>query len=221
LYTFQEGSGTTVHDVSEVGTPLDLEIGDAGAVSWLPGGGLAVDTPTIIASDDAATKVIDAAQETDELTIEAWVKPANVTQKGPARLVTLSSNSMRRNFTLGQGLWGHKPSNVWDVRLRTTATSKNGMPSVTTPQGTVVTELTHIVYTRGAHGLVRIYVNGVQVAGAVVWGDFANWVGNHHLGLANELTQDHPWLGELYLVAIYNRALTADEVDQNYDAGLE
>jgi hypothetical protein len=40
LYTFREGSGTTVHDVSGVGAPLDLEISDGSAVSWISGGGL-------------------------------------------------------------------------------------------------------------------------------------------------------------------------------------
>jgi hypothetical protein len=77
------------------------------------------------------------------------------------------------------------------------------------------------VYTRAADGVVRIYVDGVEVANAIVAGDLDNWAGNHRLGLANELTQDQPWLGELYLVAIYNRALTPDEVSQNYDAGLD
>jgi hypothetical protein len=221
LYTFQEESGATVHDVSGVGAPLDLEIGDTGAVSWLSGGGLAVEASTLIASDGAATRIIDASQATDELTIEAWVRPANVTQDGPARLVTLSSNSKMRNFTLGQGLWGNKPSDVWDVRLRTTATSKNGVPSVSTPAGLLTTELIHVVYARAADGVVRIYVDGVEVANAIVAGDLDNWAGNHRLGLANELTQDQPWLGELYLVAIYNRALTPDEVSQNYDAGLD
>ncbi|MCP4541931.1 MAG: tandem-95 repeat protein, partial [Chloroflexi bacterium] len=221
LYTFQEGQGEVVHDVSEAGTPLDLEIGDAGAVRWLPDGGLAVEAPTIIASDDAATKVIDASRATDELTVEAWVKPANVTQDGPARLVTLSKNSRYRNFTLGQGLWGNRPSDIYNMRLRTTATSKNGVPSVSTPAGSLMTELSHVVYTRGADGTVRIYVDGVQVASETVGGDFSNWRSHYRLGLVNELTQNRPWLGDLYLVAVYNRALTSDEVSQNYGAGLD
>jgi hypothetical protein len=53
-----------------------------------------------------------------------------------------------------------------------------------------------------------------------VGGDFSNWT-DYRLTLANELNQNHPWLGELYLVAIYNRALTTDEVSQNYGAGLD
>ena len=44
-----------------VGTPLDLSITDPGAVSWQPGGGLALNTPTVIKSSGPATKVITAA----------------------------------------------------------------------------------------------------------------------------------------------------------------
>ena len=47
LYTFDEGSGSTVHDVSGVGTPLDLTIANTGAVSWLPSGGLTFNSATI------------------------------------------------------------------------------------------------------------------------------------------------------------------------------
>jgi PKD repeat protein len=219
LYTFQEGSGTTVRDVSEVGTPLDLTIADETAVSWLSGGGLAIDASTIVASSGAATKVIDAAQDTDQLTIEAWVEPANTTQDGPARIVTLSANPSYRNFTLGQGRWGSYPPDAYDVRLRTTDTSNNGTPSLTSPAGSLTTELGHVVYTRDAAGVARIYVDGVQVVDGTVGGDFSNWSSSYRLGLANELAQDRPWLGELHLVAIYNRALTPDEVSQNYNAG--
>ena len=40
-----------------------------------------------------------------------------------------------------------------------------------------------------------------------------------HLILANERTGDRPWRGELHLVAIYDRAIRADEVLQNHQAG--
>ena len=39
--------------------------------------------------------------------------------------------------------------------------------------------------------------------------------------LANELTFDRPWLGEFHLVALYARALSPTEVQQNLKAGPE
>lgn len=38
LYTFQEGSGNIVQDVSGVGTPLNLTIGTPNNTTWLAGG---------------------------------------------------------------------------------------------------------------------------------------------------------------------------------------
>ncbi|MDO8629767.1 MAG: hypothetical protein Q7R41_04680, partial [Phycisphaerales bacterium] len=45
LYTFKEGSGTNVTDVSGVGTPLNLVIPNPAAMRWLPGGGISIDSP--------------------------------------------------------------------------------------------------------------------------------------------------------------------------------
>ena len=80
LYGFAEGSGLTVQDLSGTGSPLDLTISDGGAVTWLLGGGLAVNSSAAISSGVAATKVITALQVSNEMTIEAWLVPANTIQ---------------------------------------------------------------------------------------------------------------------------------------------
>ena len=132
LYNFTEGSGTTVHDISGVGSPLNLTIDEATSVRWLPSA-LAVDVPTMIVSATPATKIINAVRASNAITIEAWITPANVTQSGPARIVSLSYDLYNRDFTLGQGLWGTLPTTVFDVRLRTTTTNLSGQPSLTSP----------------------------------------------------------------------------------------
>ena len=65
LYTFEEGSGTTVNDVSGVGSPLNLTISDPGQVNWLNGGGLQINGNTMINSMVAASKIIDGLQSTN------------------------------------------------------------------------------------------------------------------------------------------------------------
>ena len=218
LYTFEEGSGTTVNDVSGVGSPLNLTVLNGAATSWVPGA-LSINSSTIVESSGAATKVINAVTASNAITIEAWVKPANITQDGPARIVTLSQNTGNRNFTMGQGRWGSDPPDVFDLRLRTTTTSNNGMPSITTPSGTATTTLTHVVYTRDASGSAKTYVNAVSQASGTVGGNLSNWNATYKLGLANEFTLDRPWLGELHLVAIYDTALSQSQVNQRYAAG--
>jgi hypothetical protein len=219
LYDFDEGAGGIVHDISGSGRPVSLHIENTQAVTWIPGG-LAVEDATLITTRAPADDLIASLQATNELTIEAWVAPARPDQNGPARIVTLSSDANRRNFTLAQGD-GEETGDVYDVRLRTTSTDDNGLPSLTTPAETLTTELTHVVYTRDVNGLARLYIDGQEVASAEVPGDFSNWGAGAYLGLANEFGEDRAWLGEYHLVAIYNRALTPAEVGQNYAAGAD
>lgn len=221
LYRFNAGSGTLVEDVSGVGAPLNLNIGNTGGAAWLPDGGLSVTAATKISSDQPAAKLTDACRQSNEITVEAWIKPSNVTQEGPARVVSISNDTTNRNFTLGQGLWGDQPSDVFDFRLRTTNTDNNGAPSVTTPAGTATTELQHVVYTRTAQGDVSVYINGAQVAVARVMGDFSNWNSSYPFLLGDERTDGRPWLGSYYLVAVFSRALNAVEVKQNFDSGFD
>ena len=103
------------------------------------------------------------------------------------------------------------------ARLRTTQRDSDQLP---TPEGAASSDLSHLVYTRNQQGDTSIYLNGERVESDRTPGDFSNWDPAFSLALANELTQDRPWLGEFHLVAVYNRALTATEVGQNYTAGV-
>lgn len=218
LYTLDEGIGAIINDVAGTNKPLNLVIADPGAVQWTTGG-LTILRPTSIQSREPATKLLTAAQQNNEITIEGWINPANINQAGPARIATFSSSATLSNFTLGQGRFGNQPSDLYDVRLRTTDTSADGRPSLVTPAGILTTELTHVLYTRDRNGVAKVYINGELKATRTVGGDFSNWDSTAHLALAAEVDRSLPWLGEYQLVAFYGRALTEAEVQQNYDAG--
>ena len=106
-------------------------------------------------------------------------------------------------------------------RLRTTTSSTNGTPAVPTAGGSFSNALHHVVYTRDAAGTVRIYIDNVQVTTATVGGDLSGWDVSMPLVLANEANQagTRQWLGEYHLVAIYETALSAAQVTQNFIAG--
>ncbi|EKV03514.1 integrin/UnbV like protein [Leptolyngbya sp. PCC 7375] len=235
LYTFNEGSGNTVFDVSGIGNPLNLEIdtitgvsvGDESQITCSCGscqtcnsqiswgdGTLNVTSHSLIASNQAATKLIDGIRETQEITIEAWIKPNDRTQRGPARIATLSADAGNRNFTLGQD------GDDYQVRLRTTTTGNNGAAKAVTSTGSQVqTELSHIVYSRDNTGFASLYVNNQLVSSNTIDGDFSNWNAGYQFALANELNSTRHWLGSYDLVAVYNQAFDASEVEQNYLAG--
>ncbi len=214
LYTFEQGGGDVVRDRSGVGVPLDLRIANPAVVSWLPDGGVSFDAPTLIASPDPATKITDACRETNELTVEAWVKPANLIQAGPARLVSVSANPSAHNFTLGQ------QGDSWVMRVRTPVSGNNGTANGTQfdSPGTAETRLTHVVFTRDSSETDTFYIDGVEVeTRSDVGGDFSNWDDTFRLGIGGEIDNSRQWLGEIHRVAVYDKAWTAGEVARNFE----
>lgn len=105
---------------------MNLRISDTNAVRWSEGG-LEVTGRTVIRSERSATRLSDAVRVSGKFTVEAWVRPAATDQGGPARIVTISPGGSMRNFTLGQD--GAR----FDVRLRTTQTTDNGIPQRVLP----------------------------------------------------------------------------------------
>lgn len=219
LYDFKEGQGQQIRDVSGAGSALNLRITEPGRVAWTDGG-LEVKEPTLITSESPARKIISASRTSNEISVEAWVIPANVSQGGPARVVSISSSKTSRNLTLGQGLHGGQPMDLFMARLRTTQTSTNGLPAVVSPGGTAATELTHVAYTRRADGQAVLYINGQERGTLTIGGDMSNWDERMPLLLANEQSEDRPWVGTFRLVAIYSRALSPQEVVHNFETGL-
>jgi len=217
-YTFQEGGGAIVHDVSSVGAPLDLTAAEPAALRWSPSG-LTISSTTQLVSDGPATKITNAMSATNELTIEAWITSSAAHQGTLARILTLSNDAARRNVELIRERREDHTEARYTVRLRTTTTTKSGFPPLQTPQDTVSNGMQHVVYTRDASGHARIYIDGIEVGHRVIVGSLASWNADYPLVLANTLTGDRPWLGTYHLIALYNRALSPAEIRQNFEVG--
>jgi hypothetical protein len=76
--------------------------------------------------------------------------------------------------------------------------------------------------TYDAVGGRRIYVNGVYTGDMdpAAGGTLGDWDDTFALVLGNEPSGDRQWAGVLRMAAIHNRALTPEQVQQNYDAGV-
>ena len=152
------------------------------------------------------------------MSIEAWVVPANVTQEGPARIVSYSGGSQARNFMLGQTLYNY------DYQLRTSNTDADGQPGLSTPDADEVLQasLQHVVVTYDPVNGRQVYVNGENtgISDNVEVGNFNEWNDTYAFVLGNEVSGDIPWAGSIRLVAIHNRALSAEQITQNFDVGI-
>jgi|GEM_PF-161960 len=214
LYDFAGSNGDLVIDRAKTGTPLNLRIKNPGNVRR-KNGSLEITKSTVIQSEKTPSKLVDSIRKTGAITIEVWLRSAKLDQSGPARIVTLSKDTSDRNFTLGQD------GNRYDVRFRTKRTDRNGLPSLSSSANSLVPKLTHVVYTKNRSGQAQIFINGKRNSNKTVSGDLSNWGGSFRLSLGNELTGERSWLGTFYLLAIFNRDLSAQEITSHFREGLE
>lgn len=149
-----------------------------------------------------------AFREANALSIEAYVAPDNLSQGGPAEIISFASGPERRNFSLcqqGRGL------------LLFLATSAAGDGA---GQRIGLFELSdakpyHLVVTFSP-GLLVCYRDGKEVfRSSKIKGDLTNWK-RQHLVLGSDYQAKHGWSGRLEGVALYARALEAEEVKRNF-----
>ena len=216
LWEFKTGNGVTAFDTSGVEPALNLTLN--GGVEWFGGWGLNIKAGGKVQGSTAASKKLhDLIRLTGEYSIEAWVVPGNVTQED-ARIVSYSAGTDARNFNLGQTLYNY------DFFARSDNTDENGNPQLSTNDADEVLQasLQHVVATFDPVQGRQLFVNGELVAGPIQGdgGSLDDWDDTFAFVLGNEVSGDRQWLGVLRLVAVHNRAMTAEQVTQNFEAGV-
>ncbi len=212
LYTFEAIVKGAIPDRAGIGEGIDLRIDKPQGVRF-HAGWMGLDQPVVVASEGPATRITQALRQSQQFSLEAWITPAEADQTGPARIVSLSLDTSKRSLSLVQD------KGRFELRLRTSSTSDNGTPSTPTPDGSAVGRRTHVVATRTPDGVVRISLDGREVVQNTVAGDMNRWPDDCRLVIGNEISGDRPWRGEIALVALYAKALTADEIGCNFAAG--
>ncbi|MET1256036.1 LamG domain-containing protein [Aliikangiella maris] len=216
LWNFKTGSGDTAFDTSGIEPAINLTI--SGNYSWVGGWGIQIIDGKAQGSTASSKKLHDLIKSTGEYSIEAWIVPDNVTQEGPAGIVSYSAGNMARNFTLGQTLYNY------DYQNRSSETDANGEETLTTPDDAQILQaaLQHVVATFSPTEGRKIYVNGTLAAEENVetGGTLTDWNDTYAFVLGNEVSNNRLWQGTFRMVAIHNRALNLEQINQNYDVGV-
>lgn len=215
-FEFKTGTGTVAYDTSGVEPALNLDM--TGDVTWVGGWGVQVQNKgKLQGTTTGSAKLHDMILTTGEYSVEAWVAPANVTQT-QAYIVSYSGGTTQRNFTLGQTQYNY------DAFVRSTNTDANGMPPLSTPNAQQVLQasLQHVVMTYDPINGRQIYVNGALVASGdpQKGGSLSQWDNTFALVLGNEVSSDRPFTGLIKMVALYNKAMSASDVQSNFNAGV-
>jgi hypothetical protein len=216
LYEFKTGSGNIAYDTSGVEPAVNLTL--SGSYQWVGGWGVAFAAGKAQGSTQASAKIRNLVAATSEFSIEAWVAPANVTQNGPARIVSYSGGADDRNFMLGQTLYSY------DALVRSTETDPAGEPRLSTDPDAerLQATLQHVVVTYDPANGRRIYVDGEDTGDAdpAAGGLLNDWDDTFALAVGSEVDNRNRWAGTVRLLAIHNRALTPEQISQNHSIGV-
>ena len=214
-YEFKTGQGTTAIDSSGIEPALNLSF--SGDISWVGGWGIQIKSGKAQGSTTASKKLTDLIRAVGEYSIEAWVAPANVSQED-ARIISYSGSTTSRNFTLGQTLYNY------DFFNRNGNSDANGEPALSTNDDDedLQATLQHVVVTYDPVNGRRVYVNGedTEDTDTVATSNLNDWDNSFAFVLGNEVSGDRQWQGVIKMVAIHNRALTAQQVQQNFSVGV-
>jgi hypothetical protein len=220
-YQFKEGNAGVpcgvAFDTSGVEPALNLTLsGDYGCVG---GWGIHFGAAGGKAQGSVATsrKIYDQTRSGGEYSIELWAAPANVVQED-AYLASYSGGAGARNFTLAQHAY------QYEMFGRSSATDSNGAPALLTrdTDRDAQASLQHVVLTYSPVNGRRLYVNGNYTGDidARMGGTLNNWDDNFAFLLGNETSNANKWEGTIRFAAVFNRALTQVQVQQNFAAGV-
>ncbi len=215
-YQFKEGTGSTADDTSGVDPALNLTL--AGDTSWVGGWGVRFGPNGGEARGGAASqKLYNLIKNSGEFSVELWTAPANVTQED-AYMASLSGGTSSRNFTMSQHAY------QYEMLTRSSATDANGAPALLTrdTDRDAQASLQHVVLTYDAVNGRRLYVNGNYTGDvdAEKGGTLGNWDDTFIFLLGNETSGNRKWQGTIRFAAVYQKALTQEQIQQNFSAGV-
>ncbi len=163
-----------------------------------------------------ASKVIVPIRESEAFSIETWIKPESVAEQGRAQILAFRVRGTSW-FSLAQGSTDNAHGDHLSVDIRLDGQSGSLFFS---PAGSLPKALTHVVYTRGADGHERIFVNTELVAERDHPGSLSQWADDIDLIIGSDeggnSSTAPSWHGKMFHLAVYKRALSAEEVFRHY-----
>jgi hypothetical protein len=208
-YSFNEGSGTTVNDLSGKGN-----IGTTASTTWVTtgkfGGALSFNgTNSLVNITDS-----NSLDLTNGMTLEAWVNPSNLT--GWKTFLTKENSTNNLAYSLSannntSGAANQRP--VSRIRIGTVTQTVTGTTKL------ALNTWAHVATTYDGATL-RLYVNSVQVSSLAVTGNMAATTNLLRIGGSPALGAQY-FTGLIDEVRIYNRALTAAEIQADQNTPLQ
>lgn len=120
--------------------------------------GVALSSNHWLKTREPVTFLSERIRETSQFTIITTVATADTDQIGPARIISLSGDSLHRNFTLGQ------QGSDLDLRIRTPMTGANGADTKLSIPGIFADTNPHQIVITYSGATIQLYVDKSQNA---------------------------------------------------------
>lgn len=207
-FPMSEGSGTEITDLHG---RSELTIGDPDAVDWTSDG-LRLHGSAEIVSLEPPVDFVEAVQASDEVSVEAWIEPARLPQRGPVRVVTISRGTSTGDVDVHLGVERRGVS----MRVRTDCDLFNW----TIAEDVLSAGTLHHVVVTYRPGELAIHVDGEEVARRRTQvGLLDDWDDSFLLHVGDEAGGGRAFRGTIDSIALFGNALDADEVTARFSAG--
>lgn len=212
FWTFDEANDTVYAlDTSGATPPVNLEvIRTVPAPTFLNGILNAETTGRLISLQN--TRLSTDCMTANGVTLEVWVTPSAAVQgtpNEPSYIAGLSSTVSLRNVALVHG------GDRWIAQVRTS--TPDGKPNLVSMSSASTSAMTHVAVI--ADGTTRsLAINGI-VEATSAGGALSSWDPSYPMTVVDEYQHARQWVGSVALVALYRRALTPAELQQNFQAG--
>ena len=118
--------------------------------------GVALSSSYWLKTKTPTTLLSKRIRKTSQFTIITTVATADITQTGPARIISLSADTLHRNFTLGQ------QGTSLDLRVRTPITGENATDIELSVPGVFANTRSHYIVITYSQANLKVYIDNLQ-----------------------------------------------------------
>ena len=215
FYIFGHIISDSILDNSWYKDPLNLHVEDTSLIEKTRTDFLEINNNSLLYAP-GTIKIIEACKRTDELTLECWLKLSGNIGTSPAKILSLE-NEEAVAFSLSCIKAGATDDKYrFFTNLTTVSTDQLGNPDLTHEETYDPGILLHVSYTHNRSGNEILYINGNMVAEGFRPPKYDNWARQMTMVVGNDIRKETPWTGDIYMASLYNRALSSEEIMQNY-----